>query len=150
MPNTEIWTIEQARAYFESGGKKKPPNPTKKAAKKPIPASKRGDKEKGKLEWALKVFCDEHGYTYEREYKFHPIRKWRYDYFIPELKAAIEYEGLMSEKSGHTTITGYTSDTEKYNAANALGHKVLRYTALNYTNLTNDLKELLKCQLKTT
>jgi hypothetical protein len=28
-----------------------------------------------------------------KEYQFHPDRKWRIDYFIPDLKLAIEVEG---------------------------------------------------------
>jgi hypothetical protein len=79
----------------------------------------------------------------ECEYKFHHERKWKFDYAIPELKIAIEYEGLMSEKSGHTTITGYSDNCEKYNMAVILGWKVLRYTALNWNNLREDLKKLI-------
>jgi very-short-patch-repair endonuclease len=77
------------------------------------------------------------------EFTFHPERKWRFDFVFPSLKAAIEYEGLMSEKSRHTTIEGYTGDAEKYNAAQQLGWKVLRYTAKNYKNMINDLNKLI-------
>lgn len=80
---------------------------------------------------------------WDKEYLF-SLRKFRFDYALDAAKIAIEYEGLMSEKSGHTTITGYTSNCEKYNLACILGWKVLRYTALNYKQLENDLKELLK------
>lgn len=73
------------------------------------------------------------------EYRFHPKRRWRFDFAIPELMIGIEYEGLVSEKSGHTTFKGYTKDTEKYNEAQKLGWIVLRYTALNYRNFTEDL-----------
>ena len=48
-----------------------------------------------------------------------------------------------SEKSRHTTITGYTEDANKYNEAQKLGWKVLRYTAINYKNITQDLKEII-------
>lgn len=81
---------------------------------------------------------------YVEEFQFHPIRKFRFDWAIPSIKIAIEYEGLMSEKSGHTTISGYTKDCEKYNLACVCGWKVLRYTAKNYTNIENDLKKILK------
>lgn len=57
---------------------------------------------------------------------------------------AIEYEGLMAEKSRHTTIDGFTGDCDKYNAAVLLGYKVLRYTAKNYTQMAGDLLTLLK------
>lgn len=78
------------------------------------------------------------------EHSFHPDRKWRFDFAIPELMIAIEYEGLMSEKSGHTTIKGYSKDCEKYNEAIKQGWKLLRYTALNYQNLHDDLIFLAK------
>jgi len=87
-------------------------------------------------------------YKVEEEYRFHKKRKWRFDFAIPELKIAIEYEGLNSEKSGHTTLKGYTSDTEKYNEAQQLGWKVIRYTVLNYNNVIIDLRLLLAEYIK--
>ena len=81
--------------------------------------------------------------AYVEELEFHPNRKFRFDWAIPDLMIAIEYEGIFSKKSGHTTISGYTKDCEKYNSAQLLGWKVLRYTAKNYKNLHQDLKNLL-------
>ena len=78
------------------------------------------------------------------EHKFHEERKWRFDIAIPSLKIAIEYEGIMSRKSRHTTVTGYTKDCEKYNAATIAGWRVLRYNAINYKSLGDDLMMLLK------
>ena len=78
------------------------------------------------------------------EYQFHDTRKFRFDFAIPDAKIAIEYEGLMSEKSGHTTLVGYTKDTEKYNLAAIDGWRILRYTAKNYKDFTNDIKQILK------
>ncbi len=79
-----------------------------------------------------------------QEYRFHPTRLWRFDFAIPSLKIACEYEGIVSGKSRHTTITGFSGDTDKYNQAVIYGWKVLRYTTLNYQNLQKDLRELLK------
>lgn len=78
------------------------------------------------------------------EYKFHETRQWRFDISIPSLKIAIEYEGIMSRKSRHTTVTGYAKDCEKYNAATIAGWRVLRYNAINYKSLGDDLMMLLK------
>ncbi len=64
-------------------------------------------------------------------------RRFRFDFAIPSKMIAVEYEGLMSEKSGHTTETGYTKDTDKYNLATKLGWQVYRFTILNY-NTIND------------
>lgn len=81
--------------------------------------------------------------SYETEYKFCKDRKFRFDYFIPCLSLALEYEGIMSEKSRHTTITGYTGDIVKYNLALTLGFKVLRYNALNYQNAYSDIEKII-------
>jgi len=78
------------------------------------------------------------------EYKFHETRQWRFDIAIPSLKIAIEYEGIMSRKSRHTTVTGYTKDCEKYNAATIAGWRVLRYNAINYKSLGDDLRLIIK------
>lgn len=81
--------------------------------------------------------------NYVEELQFHDVRKFRFDWALPYAKIAIEYEGLFSKKSGHTTPAGYTEDCEKYNLAQIEGWKVLRYTAINYTNLEKDLKKIL-------
>jgi very-short-patch-repair endonuclease len=76
-----------------------------------------------------------------QEYKFHPERRWRFDFALPNKMVAIEYEGINSEKSRHTTLSGYTGDVEKYNAAQALGWKVIRFTAKNYKTVLTELKK---------
>lgn len=78
------------------------------------------------------------------EYKFHDTRQWRFDISIPSLKIAIEYEGIMSRKSRHTTIIGYTKDCEKYNAATIAGWRVLRYNAINYKSVGEDMMSIIK------
>src|SRR5690606_11247027 len=95
------------------------------------------------MHWQLVIFQDENSCKLIKEHRFHDTRKWRFDFAFPERMIAIEYEGLMSEKSGHTTLTGYTADSEKYNEAQRLGWKVLRYTVLTYKNVIQDLQKLL-------
>jgi very-short-patch-repair endonuclease len=85
-----------------------------------------------------------YGQHIEYEYKFAQNRRFRADIAIPEAKILIEYEGLNSEKSGHTTLMGYSKDTEKYNLASTLGFKVIRYTVMNYQNVISDVELLLK------
>jgi very-short-patch-repair endonuclease len=64
----------------------------------------------------------------EREHRFHPTRRWRFDFAWPEHMLAAEVEGLNPRgKSRHTTVTGYRADCEKYNAAALLGWRVLRF-----------------------
>lgn len=62
------------------------------------------------------------------EFKFHPKRKWRFDYALPEMKLAIECEGGIWTNGRHTRGKGYKNDMEKYNEAVKLGWKLLRYT----------------------
>lgn len=68
------------------------------------------------------------------------LKDWRFDWAFPEQKIAVEYEGIVTSKSRHTTLKGYTGDCEKYNSAMKLGWKVFRYTALNYKDVTKDLE----------
>ncbi|WP_435415888.1 hypothetical protein [Polaribacter aestuariivivens] len=79
-----------------------------------------------------------------QELVFSSKRKFRFDIAIPSLKLGIEYEGLNSAKSGHTTITGYTKDCTKYNLATKEGWRILRYTMINYKDFTKDIKEFIK------
>jgi very-short-patch-repair endonuclease len=93
--------------------------------------------------WNLLYWCNEHAVILEEEYQFNPERKWRFDWAIPSLKIAIEYEGgIFMEKSGHTSARGMTKDADKYNSAQALGWIVLRFTALNYKNLIIELNKI--------
>ena len=65
----------------------------------------------------------------EREYRFDPIRLWRFDFAFSAFKLAVEVEGLTWEGGRHQRIAGYESDLDKYNAAAAAGWQVLRFTA---------------------
>lgn len=83
------------------------------------------------------------GIPYECEYRFHEYRKFRFDIAIVEEKIAIEYEGIFSKKSRHTSVKGYSVDADKYNLAQQLGWKVFRYTALNYDRFKEEIKTLI-------
>jgi very-short-patch-repair endonuclease len=61
-----------------------------------------------------------------QEYRFHPVRRWRFDYALPELKIAIEVEGGVFTRGRHTRPTGYINDLEKYNHASLMGWTLLR------------------------
>lgn len=60
------------------------------------------------------------------ELKFHPERRWRFDYAFPAAKVALEVEGGVWSGGRHTSGAGFVKDMEKYNAAACLGWKVLR------------------------
>ena len=97
------------------------------------------------ISWNLMYWCNQNSVVLEEEYKFHPERNWRFDWAIPALKIAIEYEGgIFMQKSGHTSANGMTKDAEKYNSAQELGWIVIRFTVLNYKNLITVLNNLFK------
>lgn len=72
---------------------------------------------------------DSAGVLYVREHKFHPSRRWRFDFAIIDKKIAIEVEGGVWARGRHTRGSGYIADATKYNQATILGWRVLRYTS---------------------
>jgi hypothetical protein len=97
----------------------------------------------GKYKLHIISVLEKSGLDFKSEFRFDEKRKFRFDWAIPELKIACEYEGIFSDKSGHTTISGFSKDVEKYNLAAAQGWTVLRYTAINYLDVEEDLKKLI-------
>ena len=93
------------------------------------------------------------------EFKFLPDRNFRFDIAIPDLKIAIEYEGLettkndfsaldksfykKTTKSRHSTNLGYSNDCIKYNLAVVNGWKILRFTAYNYREFSSFISILI-------
>lgn len=69
-----------------------------------------------------------HKIGFEQEYKFHPIRKWRADFFITGTKILVEVEGGIWSGGRHTRGKGFIADMEKYNSATELGYSVFRYS----------------------
>jgi very-short-patch-repair endonuclease len=63
-----------------------------------------------------------------REYRFHQVRKWRFDFCWPDLMLAVEIEGGIWKMGRHNTPSGMIADIEKYNHATILGFRLLRYT----------------------
>ncbi len=62
------------------------------------------------------------------EYKFHPTRRWRFDFCNPLHKMAVEIDGAVWSNGRHTRGSGFIKDMEKLNAAAVLGYSVLRFT----------------------
>ena len=65
----------------------------------------------------------------EREYRFHPTRRWKFDFCWPSKMVAVELEGGTWTGGRHTRPVGFEKDCEKYNEAAIMGWKVLRFTA---------------------
>ena len=65
---------------------------------------------------------------YEREVRFHPKRRWRFDFIVQDTKIAVEVEGGIWGMGRHTRGAGFEADAEKSNEATILGWKLLRVT----------------------
>jgi len=70
---------------------------------------------------------------FEREYKFHPTRRWKSDYRITNVllngqELLVEIEGSVYTQGRHTRGKGYENDMRKYNAAQAKGYYVFRFS----------------------
>jgi len=72
-------------------------------------------------------------------------RQWRSDFAWPERMLLVEVEGgimpyrdphtgVYRERGRHLTISGFTEDCDKYNAAAMLGYRVLRFTSQMVTD----------------
>jgi very-short-patch-repair endonuclease len=69
------------------------------------------------------------------EHRFHPIRKWRFDFAHPAARVAVELEGGIWSGGRHTRGAGYKGDCEKYNEA-TLGHwAIFRLTSVHSAEL---------------
>lgn len=87
----------------------------------------RAKRERWEEEFALQVRGSRVLPQPERQVRFHPTRGWRLDFGWPELRLAVEVEGLVPGGKGrHQTIGGMTADLVKYNEALCLGWRVLR------------------------
>lgn len=90
-----------------------------------------------KAEETLALHLRAVGIKFARESRFHPTRRWLFDFAILDKKLAIEVEGITffgknkdgSTKLGrHQTAKGFQEDCEKYDEAMRLGWTVYRCT----------------------
>lgn len=98
-------------------------------------ASSRARKPRPDLEGRLAGQLDEAGLGgYEREYRFHDTRRWRFDFaFVPKL-LAVEVEGAIFTGGRHSRGAGMMADMEKYNTAATMGWTVLRVAGPHITS----------------
>lgn len=64
----------------------------------------------------------------EREVRFHPTRKWRFDFACLKARCAIELDGGAFIGGRHGRGMGMVKDCEKYRAAADLGWRIWRFT----------------------
>ncbi len=71
----------------------------------------------------------------EREFRFHPERKWRADFAHIESRTLIEIEGGIYVEGGgrHNRSAGFIADAEKYMEAFLSGWSVVRLTSAQIT-----------------
>jgi hypothetical protein len=82
------------------------------------------------------------GRSLANEYKFHPTRKWPFDFAILELKIAFEIEGGVWINGRHNRGSGFIEDCHKYMEAALLGWTVIRLTPCMIT--TPNIERLIK------
>lgn len=75
----------------------------------------------------LRVHLRVEGIGYTQEYKFHPVRKWRYDFALSK-GILIDVDGAIWTQGHHTRGQGIEDDFEKMNEAALLGWRVLKFS----------------------
>ena len=79
----------------------------------------------------------------EKEFRFHPTRRWRADFAHLESRTLIEIEGGIYINGRHNRGAGFAADLEKYLEASLAGWRVVR---LGPSELTPDLiRKLIVC-----
>lgn len=77
----------------------------------------------------LKAWCVQEGLPEPvQEYRFHSVRRWRFDHCWPAKRLAVEVEGGIWTNGRHSRGKGFMSDCEKYSRAALDGWCVLRTT----------------------
>jgi very-short-patch-repair endonuclease len=64
----------------------------------------------------------------EAEVRFHPKRRWRFDFAWPDRKLALECDGGIWVGGRHGTGQGIERDCEKFSEAAIAGWRVMRVT----------------------
>jgi very-short-patch-repair endonuclease len=62
----------------------------------------------------------------EKEFRFHPTRRWRADFAHLESRTLIEIEGGIYINGRHNRGAGFAADLEKYLEASLDGWRVIR------------------------
>ncbi|MHB1176089.1 MAG: hypothetical protein ACYCZJ_13300 [Sulfuriferula sp.] len=65
----------------------------------------------------------------EREFKFHPTRRFRFDFCWPQKMFAVECDGAHWVNGRHSRGKGVDSDCEKYALAMLDGWRILKVTS---------------------
>ena len=77
-----------------------------------------------KFAYQLKIV----GLQFVQEHRFHPVRRWRFDFANLDKMIAVEIDGGTYVGGRHTRGKGYHEDCDKRNAAILLGWRVFNFT----------------------
>ncbi len=80
--------------------------------------------------------------AYEEEYRFHPLRRWAFDFAWPEHQVAVEIDG--GQWSPYGGRHSRDSDREKLNAAAVMGWRVLHYSGSMLDDPVSVISEVLR------
>ena len=83
--------------------------------------------QKGESDFVKYALEQETGLRWLCEFRFHPDRRWRFDYACPERMVAVEIEGNIFNYGRHNNPMGFLRDCEKYGTATSMGWRVLRF-----------------------
>ena len=87
----------------------------------------RDPKPPSRLEMAfLTLWRASGGPELEKEFRFHPTRKWRADFAHLPSRTLIEIEGGIYVNGRHNRGAGFAADLEKYMEASLAGWRVIR------------------------
>lgn len=79
---------------------------------------------------ALHLRAHKLDHLFVREHRFHPERRWRFDFAVPALMIGVELQGgifASKKKSGHKTGVGIRNDMAKSREAQRLGWRVFQF-----------------------
>lgn len=73
---------------------------------------------------------------FERQVRFHPVRRWAFDFADERLGLAVEIDGGVFTRGGHTRGAAYSRDRVRDAEAMLLGWRVARFTTGQVTDGT--------------
>ena len=99
-----------------------------KAKAKPAKGAK-----KDRLFASLVAYCKSRNYPIpEPEFRFHPVRRWRWDAAWPDRMLAVEIHGAVWVQGRHTTGKGFSEDQVKFATAAVMGWRLAPVTTSQF------------------
>lgn len=74
------------------------------------------------------------GNVFVPEFRFHPVRRWRFDLASPETRLACEIQGGIFTYGAHSRPSGQLKDYEKFSEAAIMGWRIVLVSSLEIRN----------------